>query len=89
MIGLVVNWVGMLAAMVALLWALLLVLFEQARLVLVSLLSLVLESELVLVSTIVFSSRVSLSAQSVVVMMIYRVYLEVLLFHSAENLYKV
>ena len=88
MIGLVVNWVGMLAAMVALLWALLLVLFEQARLVLVSLLSLVLESELVLVSTIVFSSRVSLSAQSVVVMMIYRVYLEVLLFHSAENLYK-
>lgn len=88
MIGLVVNWVGMLAAMVALLWALLLVLFEQARLVLVSLLSLVLESELVLVSSIVFSSRVSLSAQSVVVMMIYRVYLEVLLFHSAENLYK-
>ena len=68
----------------ALLWVLLLVPFEQPLLASVSLLSSVLESELVLVLS-KFSSLILQSAQSVVVMMIYPVYLVVLSIRLAEN----
>ena len=74
-------------AMMAPLWVLLLVLFEQHLLVLVSLLSSVLESELVLVFSKCWfsSSKFSSSEQSVVVMMIYLVYLVVLSIHLAKK----
>ena len=68
----------------ALLWVLLLVPFEQPLLASVSLLSSVLESELVLALS-KFSSLILQSAQSVVVMMIYPVYLVVLSIRLAEN----
>ena len=68
----------------ALLWVLLLVPSEQPLWALVSLLSSVLESELVLVLS-KFSSLILQSEQSVVVMMIYPVYLVVLSIRLAEN----
>lgn len=67
-----------------LLWVLLLVPFERPLWALVSLLSSVLESELVLALS-KFSSLILQSAQSVVVMMIYPVYLVVLSIRLAEN----
>ena len=68
----------------ALLLVLLLVPFEQPLLASVSLLSSVLESELALALS-KFSSLILQSAQSVVVMMIYPVYLVVLSIRLAEN----